>query len=184
MRHASIVVLVTVFSFIGLGCSSPKKDGNKPTKAAPQNIAKDAPRKGKATVEDLVKALPNAIADTQKFSSLLPTETLLRKTMRCEGKHPLIEMLKKAHGQMAKNIESSKRRIGLGRVVYDGITIRKTQKIAAGEVDKGCTAVVDMEIKMLTAKLKFIAKTGKAKVSGGMVNAIRLGDNGWFVLKM
>ena len=93
MRHASIVVLVTVFSFIGLGCSSPKKDGNKPTKAAPKNIAKDAPRKGKATVEDLVKALPNAIADTQKFSSLLPTETLLRKTM---GSHrPRLQWLKR-----------------------------------------------------------------------------------------
>ena len=83
-----------------------------------------------------------------------------------------------------KNVQSAQSRVGLGRVVFDGIEIRSTQTISAGEVDKGCTAQLDLEIKTLTARLKFITRSGKAKVSGGIVNAIRIGDRGWFILKM
>ena len=187
MKCASVILATLTLACISLGCSSSKtsEPSEKGTVTETKStVAPTSNRKGSPTPEALIQRFPEAIANTENYAALLPDEALLKAAMTCTDKHPLIEMLKKAHGLMAKNVQSAKGRVGLGRVVYEGIQIRDTQKISAGEVDKGCTTKVDIEIKTLTAKLKFITRSGKAKVSGGIVNAIRLGNNGWFVLKM
>ena len=111
---------------LGLACSSPEtknppeqeKEKSVPSKEGAEKKPKSSTTKTKPEIqsaakgaespEDLVKRFPEAIGHTKNYAALLPDEALLKSVMTCTGKHPLVEMLKKAHGLMAKNVQSAK----------------------------------------------------------------------------
>ena len=212
MNTAKVYVLSIILALISGACNQAKEEGSKQVqKSAPKvdgpaarntqnqqaskgntparTTTKTAPANsptavGLGSAEAVVRALPLAILNEASFARLLPTQTLLESAMRCTGTHPLVKLVTDARSGLAKNISSSRKRVGLGTVVYDGFEVKRTRTIASGEVDKNCTALKDIEVQSLKMRLKFIAPNGAGKVTPGKIDVIRLGRDGWFVLRM
>ncbi|MEE2786398.1 MAG: hypothetical protein VX589_03600 [Myxococcota bacterium] len=146
----------------------------KPSDRQPSEMSLDA----------LLRILPTAILDETKFLRLLPSESDLLSAMKCADTHPLLELRKRTVSQVTKNIESTRKRVGLGSVSYGGGETVQTQNIKAGEVDKGCTALQNVEVKILKLTMNFMTKNGVQKKTQGRINVIRLGDGPWRLLKM
>ena len=135
-------------------------------------------------MEDLLRQLPAAILDKSKFIGLLPPESSLNAAMKCTDKNPLVAVRARTVSSSDKNIESARKRVGLGIVTYGGFDTVKVQNIKKGEVDKGCSVLKNIEVQILKLKMNFIGKNGAQKTSFGRVNVIRIGSGAWHLLKM